>query len=49
MLLILVVAVWAMVLGVSPGLALVAVALALFVLDRFQPTLITRLLGREAG
>ena len=44
-----VIAVWAMVFGVSPGLALVAAALALLVLDRFHPTLITRLLRREAG
>jgi hypothetical protein len=49
MLLILVVAVWALMLGISPGLALIAAALALIVLDRFEPALVTRLIGHEAG
>jgi hypothetical protein len=44
-----VVIVWAMVLGISPGLALIAVPLAVLAIDRYDPTLLDRLLRREDG
>ena len=49
MMLMLTLVVWAMVLGTSPGLALIAVALTVLVVDRFDPAIIDRLLGRGAG
>jgi len=44
-----VVLVWAMVLGISPGLALIAIPLAVLAIDRYDTTLLDRLLGREGG
>ena len=44
-----VVIVWALVLGLSPGLALIGGALTLLLLDRLNPTLTDRLLGGEGG
>jgi len=44
-----VVIVWAIVLGISPGLALIAIALAVLAIDRYDQTLLDRLLGREGG
>jgi hypothetical protein len=41
--------VWALVLGFSPGLALIGGALTLLIVDGLHPTLIDRLVGREAG
>jgi hypothetical protein len=41
--------VWAMVFGFSPGLALIAIPLAVLAIDRYDPTLLDRLLGREGG
>lgn len=40
---------WAMVLGTSPGLALIAVALTVLFVDRFDPAILDRLLGRADG
>lgn len=39
---------WAMVLGVSPGLALIAIPLTVFALDRYDPAVADRLTGHEA-
>ena len=44
-----VVIVWAMVLGLSPGLALIGSALTLLLLDRRNLTLINRLLDGRGG
>ena len=41
--------VWAIVLGISPGLALIAIALAVLAIDRYDPALLDRLLRREGG
>jgi hypothetical protein len=43
-----VVIVWAMVLGISPGLALIAIPLAVLAIDRYDPTLLDRLSSRAA-
>ena len=42
--LVLVVAVWAMLLGLSPGLAIIAFALAVLILDRLDAGILDRLL-----
>jgi hypothetical protein len=44
-----VVLVWAMVLGISPGLALIAIPVAVLAIDRYDPTLLDRLLRRDTG
>lgn len=44
-----VVVVWAVVLGISLGLALIAIALAVLAVDRYDPTLFDRLLSRVTG
>jgi hypothetical protein len=44
-----VVIIWALVLGISPGTALIAGALTLLILERVRPTLVDRVLGREGG
>jgi hypothetical protein len=44
-----VVIVWAMALGISPGLALIAIPLAVLAIDRYDPALIDRPSSREAG
>ena len=44
-----VVLVWAMVLGISPGLALIVIPLAVLAIDRYDQSLLDRLLGREGG
>jgi len=43
-----VVIVWALVLGVSPGLALTAIPLAALALDRYDSTILDRLSSRVA-
>ena len=42
-----IVAIWALVLGMSPGLSLIAVAVAAMAVDRYDPTLIDRLRSRR--
>ena len=44
-----VVIIWARVLGISPGLALIAIPLTVLAIDRYDPTLLDRLLSREGG
>ena len=46
MMAIVVVLVWGLVLGISPGLALIVVPLAVLALDRYDPTLMDRLSSR---
>ena len=41
--------VWAMVLGISPGLALIAIPLAALAVDRLDPALLDRLSSRWTG
>jgi hypothetical protein len=38
-----------MVLGISPGLPLIVIPLAVLAIDRYDPTLLDRLLRREDG
>lgn len=45
MLLIAAVVVWAIVLGVSPGLALIAGALGALALDRYDPSILDRIIA----
>jgi hypothetical protein len=47
MLLVAAIAVWALVLGFSPGLALIAITLTVLALDRYDPALIDRFVIRE--
>ena len=42
MMIIAVVLVWALVLGISPGLALIVIPLTVLALDRYDPTLVDR-------
>ncbi len=44
--LIAVVVVWAIILGFSPGLAVVLGAVALLALDRYDPRILDRVVGR---
>ncbi len=46
MLLIAVVLVWAIVFGVSPGLAIVLGAIVFYALDRYDPKILDRVIGR---
>jgi hypothetical protein len=41
-----VVLVWALVLGISPGLALIVIPLAVLALERYDPALLDRLSSR---
>ena len=43
------VVVWALVLGISPGLALLAIPLTVLAIDRYDPALLDRLLSRWTG
>lgn len=44
-----VVIVWAIILGISPGMALIAIPLALLAIDRYDPALLDRLSNRHTG
>ena len=41
--------VWAMVFGISPGLALIAIPLAVLIIDRYDPALLDRLTSSDTG
>ncbi len=41
--------VWALVVGISPGLALIAIPLAVLALDQYDPTILDHLSNRESG
>ena len=44
-----VVIVWALILGISPGLALIAIPLAVLAVDRYDPALLDRVSSRWTG
>ena len=41
--------VWAMVLGISPGLALIAIPMSVLAIDRYDPAILDRLSSRWTG